>query len=71
MTKDEVDVWLGKPVRVILDDEQVYAGRLRHEGRGYVIENNGPVEEQRHVHIDNADRINEIIDAADDPAATG
>lgn len=71
MTKDEVEAFVGKPVRVILDDEQVYAGILDRHGDGYVVNNKGPVEQQQHVHIDNAGRIAQILDASDDPAATG
>jgi len=71
VTKDEVQAFVGKPVRVIFDDEQVYAGILESDGKGYIVRNKGPVEQQQHVHIDNADRINEILDASDDPAATG
>lgn len=71
VTKDEIAPFLNKPVRVTLDDRQVYAGRLEQHGEKYAVRNNGPVKEQQYIEIDNGDRITDIEDASDDPAATG
>ena len=72
MTKDEVEQYLDRPVRITLDDRQVYAGVLERNQGGtqeYIIRNQGPTKEQQAVGIDNAGRIVEILDASDDPAA--
>jgi len=71
VTKDEIAPFLNKPVRVTLDDRQVYAGVIEQKGQKYAVRNNGPVEEQRYIEIDNGDRITDIEDASDDPAAAG
>lgn len=71
VTKDEIAPFLNKPVRVTLDDKQVYAGILEERGEKYAVRNSGPVKEQQDVEIDNAGRITDIEDAADDPAAAG
>ena len=77
MTEDEVRPWVGKPVRVTLDDGRVIAGTLHSEDghdHGHthyavvsdpVAEGGDPVVEMIH----GAGRINEIEDASDDPAA--
>ncbi len=77
MTDDEVRAWVGKPVRITLDDERVLAGTLHaNDGGGHghthyaivsdpVVEGGAMVTEVIH----GAFRINEIEDASDDPAA--
>jgi small nuclear ribonucleoprotein (snRNP)-like protein len=77
MTDDEVRPWVGKPVRITLDDGQVLAGTLHADdshGHGHihyavvsdpVAEGRGKITEVIH----GAGRINVIEDASDDPAA--
>ena len=77
MTDDEVRPWVGKAVRLTLDDGVVLAGTLHADesgGHGHthylvvsdpVKEGDPPVREVIH----GAARINEIEDASDDPAA--
>jgi hypothetical protein len=77
MTDDEVRPWVGKPVRITLDDGGVLAGTLHaDEGHGHghthyivvsdpVREGGEPVAEMIH----GAARITVIEDASDDPAA--
>ncbi|HEY0393832.1 MAG TPA: hypothetical protein VGD01_05000 [Candidatus Elarobacter sp.] len=77
MTDDEVRPWVGKPVRITLDDGRVLAGTLHaddDDGHGHVhfgvvsdpVQEGGePVVEVIH----GAGRITTIEDAADDPAA--
>ncbi len=77
MTDDEVRPYVGKPVRLTLDDGRVLAGTL-HEDQGHghghghytvvsdpVREGGQPVRETIH----GAERITTIEDASDDPAA--
>jgi small nuclear ribonucleoprotein (snRNP)-like protein len=77
MTEDEVRPYVGKPVRITLDDGRVLAGTLHaDDGHGhghshYAIVSD-PVQEggQKVTEtIHGAERINEIEDASDDPAA--
>jgi len=77
MTDDEVRTYVGQAVRVTLDDGRVVAGTLHAEdghGHGHshymvvsdpVREGAEPVVEMIH----GAQRITEIDDASDDPAA--
>lgn len=77
MTEAEVQPYVGKPVRLTLDDGRVLAGTLRADdahGHGHahyavvsnpVREGGGKVTEVIH----GAERITVIEDAADDPAA--
>ena len=77
MTDDEVRPWVGKPVRLTLDDGRVLAGTLHADeshGHGHVhyavvsdpvAEGGDKVTEVIH----GASRITEIEDASDDPAA--
>jgi hypothetical protein len=77
MTEEEVQPYLGKPVRVTLDDGRVLAGTLHGDdshGHGHthyavvsdpVREGGEKVTEVIH----GAQRITVIDDAADDPAA--
>lgn len=77
MTDDEVKPFVGKPVRLTLDDGRVLAGTLhRDDGHGHghvhyavvsaaLREGSDKVQELIH----GADRITVIEDAADDPAA--
>ena len=77
MTDDEVRPWVGKPVRITLDDGRVLAGTLHADdshGHGHshyavvsdpVIEGGDKVTEVIH----GAERITVIDDASDDPAA--
>ena len=77
MTDDEVQPWVGKPVRVTLADGRVLAGTLHaDEGHGHghthyavvsdpVEEGEKPVTEVVH----GAAQITVIEDASDDPAA--
>ena len=77
MTDDEVRPWVGKPVRVTLDDGVVLAGTLHEEAGGghghthYAIVSDSVREGGENVTevIHGAMRINEIEDASDDPAA--
>ncbi len=77
MTDDEVRPYVGKPVRLTLDDGAVLAGTLHaDDGHGhghthYAVVSD-PIREggekvQEVVH--GAGRITEIEDASDDPAA--
>ena len=77
MTDDEVKPYVGKPVRVTLDDGRLLAGTLHagddhgHGHRHYSVVSD-PVREggQKVTEtIHGAERITEIEDAADDPAA--
>ncbi len=77
MTDDEVRAYVGKPVRVTLDDGRVLAGTLHSDdghGHGHshyavvsdpVREGGAKVTETIH----GAGRITTIDDASDDPAA--
>jgi hypothetical protein len=80
MTDDEVRPWIGKPVRVTLDDGRVIAGTLHSEddahghghGHGHYLVASDPVAEggEKVVEvIHGAQRITVIDDASDDPAA--
>ena len=77
MTDDEVRPWVGKPVRVTLDDGQVLAGTLHADdshGHGhthYAVVSDPIVEGGDKVTavIHGAGRINVIDDASDDQAA--
>ncbi len=77
MTDDEVRPYVGKAVRLTLDDGRVLAGTLHADGSGghghthYAVVSD-PIREggekvQEVVH--GAGRITEIEDASDDPAA--
>jgi hypothetical protein len=78
MTDQEIEPYLGKPVRVTLADRRVLAGVLRasedhgHGHRHYAVisdairEGSPPVREVIH----GGDQIATIEDAAGDPAAT-
>jgi len=77
MTDDEVRPWVGKPVRLTLDDGRVLAGTFHTDaghGHGHqhyavvsdpVREGGEKVTEVLH----GAERITVIEDASDDPAA--
>jgi hypothetical protein len=77
MTDDEVRPYVGRPIRLTLDDGRVLAGTLHaDDGHGHghthyavvsdpVREGAGKTTEVVH----GADRITVIEDAADDPAA--
>ena len=77
MTDQEVQPFVGKPVRVTLADERILAGTLHADashGHGHVhyavvsdpVEDGGePVVEVIH----GSDKITDIVDASDDPAA--
>ena len=77
MTDEEVRPWVGKPVRLTLDDGRVLAGTLHADdshGHGhthYAVVSDPVVEGQDKVTevVHGAGRINVIDDAADDPAA--
>jgi hypothetical protein len=77
MTEDEVRPYVGKPVRITLDDGRVLAGTLHADDGGghghshYAIVSDAVQEGGEKVTetIHGAERINEIEDAADDPAA--
>jgi hypothetical protein len=77
MTDDEVRPWVGKPVRITLDDMRVLAGTLHADdshGHGhthYAIVSDPVAEGQDKTTevIHGAGRINVIEDASDDPAA--
>src|SRR5438270_12443910 len=77
MTDDEVRPYVGKPVRVTMDDGRVLAGTLHAEdghGHGhshYAIVSDPVREGGEKVAevIHGAERINVIEDASDDPAA--
>ena len=77
MTDEEVRPWVGKPVRVTLDDGRVLAGTLHADdshGHGhthYAVVSDPVVEGQDKVTevVHGAGRITVIEDAADDPAA--
>lgn len=78
MTEAEVQPYVGKPVRLTLDDGRVLAGTLHGEtghGHGHahfavvsapIRAGEKPVTEMIH----GAERITQIEDAADDPAAS-
>ena len=77
MTDDEVRPWVGKPVRLTLDDGRVLAGTLHADAGGghghthYAVVSD-PIKEgdpavTEVVHV--AGRITVIEDASDDPAA--
>lgn len=77
MTDDEVRPWVGKPVRLTLDDGRVLAGTLHEDAAGghghthYAVVSDPVAEGGEKVTevIHGAGRINEIEDASDDPAA--
>ena len=77
MTDQEVRPWVGKAVRLTLDDGTVLAGTLHAEnghGHGhqhYAVVSDPVRQGQSAVTelIHGAERINEIEDASDDPAA--
>ena len=77
MTDDEVRPYVGKPVRITLDDGRVLAGTLHSEnghghGHGHYAVVSDPVKqggEKVSELIHGAERITTIEDAADDPAA--
>jgi len=77
MTDDEVRPWIGKPVRIILDDGQVLAGTLHADdshGHGhthYAVVSDPIAEGGEKITkvIHGAFRINEVEDASSDPAA--
>jgi small nuclear ribonucleoprotein (snRNP)-like protein len=77
MTDDEVRPWVGKPVRITLDDGVVLAGTLHADdshGHGhthYAVVSDPVKEGGEKVTevIHGAGRINTIEDASDDPAA--
>jgi hypothetical protein len=77
MTDDEVRPYVGKPVRITLDDARVLAGTLHADdshGHGhthYAIVSDPIREGGQNVTevIHGAGRITVIDDAADDPAA--
>ena len=77
MTDDEVRPYVGKPVRVTLDDGQVLAGTLRADdahghGHSHYRVVSDPVHPDGYkveATIHGAGRITVIEDASDDPAA--
>ena len=77
MTDDEVRPFVGRPVRITLDDGQVLAGTLHAEdahghGHSHYAVVSDPVREGGDKVVEmihGAERINEIEDASDDPAA--
>jgi hypothetical protein len=77
MTDDEVRPWVGKPVRITLDDGRVLAGTLHADESGghghvhYAVVSDPVQEGGQNVTevIHGAGRVNEIEDASDDPAA--
>jgi hypothetical protein len=77
MTEEEVQPYLGKPVRVTLDDGRVLAGTLHGDdshghGHAHYAVVSDPVREGGEKVtevIHGAQRITVIDDAADDPAA--
>jgi hypothetical protein len=77
MTDDEVRPWVGKPVRLTLDDGRLLAGTLHADQSGghghvhYAVVSDAVREGGENVTevIHGAARINEIEDASDDPAA--
>ncbi|HTJ25601.1 MAG TPA: hypothetical protein VMA36_05480 [Candidatus Limnocylindria bacterium] len=77
MTEDEVRPYVGKPVRITLDDGAVLAGTLHAEdahghGHAHYAVVSDPVREGAEktvAMIHGAERITTIEDAASDPAA--
>ena len=77
MTEDEVRPYVGRPVRLTMDDGRVLAGTLHAEGdRGHghahyavVSDPVKPGGEKVVEMIHGAERITVIEEAADDPAA--
>jgi hypothetical protein len=77
MTDDEVRPWVGKPVRITLDDGRVLAGTLHADESGghghthYAVVSDPVKEGDPNVTevIHGAFRISVIDDASDDPAA--
>jgi small nuclear ribonucleoprotein (snRNP)-like protein len=77
MTDDEVRPWVGRPVRITLDDGQVLAGTLHAEdahghGHSHYAVVSDPVREGGDKAVEmihGAERITLIEDASDDPAA--
>jgi hypothetical protein len=77
MTDDEVRPYVGKPVRLTLDDARVLAGTLHAEaghghGHSHYAVVSDPVREGGEpvrAIIHGAERITVIEDASDDPAA--
>ena len=77
MTEAEVKPWIGKPVRVTLDDGVVLAGTLHSEndhghGHTHYAVVSDPVRQggdPARAMIHGAERITTIEDASNDPAA--
>jgi hypothetical protein len=77
MTDDEVRPYVGKPVRITLDDGQVLAGTLHADdahghGHAHYRVVSDPVQSggsKAEATIHGAGRITVIEDASDDPAA--
>ncbi len=77
MTDDEVRPWVGKPVRLTLDDGRVLAGTLHADASGghghthYAVVSDPIAEGGAKVTevIHGAGRVTEIEDASDDAAA--
>ncbi len=77
MTDDEVRPFVGKPVRLVLDDGRVLAGTLHAEGghghghSHYAVVSDAVREGREKVTemIHGAARITTIDDASEDPAA--
>jgi hypothetical protein len=77
MTDAEVKPWVGKPIRLTLDDGQVLAGTLHADdahghGHHHYSVVSSPVRsggEKASVMIHGAERITQIEDASGDPAA--
>ena len=71
MTDHEVKPFVGRAVRVTLADGRILAGTLHREAdtkadsNAYLVVSDAPVE----ARIEEADRITQIEDAANDPAA--
>ncbi len=77
MTEDEVEPYVGKPVRITLSDGRLFAGALHAEdahghGHTHFVVVSDPVREGddkvRHV-VHGPQLITGIEDASDDPAA--
>ena len=77
MTDDEVRPFVGKPIRLTLDDRRVLAGTLHQEdghghGHGHYTVVSDPVRAggaKVRETIHGAERITTIEDASNDPAA--
>jgi hypothetical protein len=77
MTDNEVQPWIGKPVRVTLTDASIVAGTLHggddhgHGHKHYTVVSD-PIkkgDDKVNVLIHGAELITDIEDASDDPAA--